>query len=108
MAFEVVMTASAVRDLEEIAEWIARNDAPARAAEVVDRIESAITALAKFPNRGAHPPELLALGIREYRETSFKPYRIVYRVEGKRVYIDLIADGRRDMQSLLARRLLEG
>jgi toxin ParE1/3/4 len=108
MAFEVVLTAAAVRDLEEIAGWIAQNDAPARAAEVVERIESAITALAKFPNRSAHPPELLALGIREYRETSFKPYRIVYRVEGRRVHVDLIADGRRDMQSLLARRLLEG
>ena len=108
MAFQVVVTAAAVGDLEEIAEWIAQNDAPARAVEVVDRIESAITALAKFPNRGAHPPELLALGIREYRETSFKPYRIFYRVEGKRVFVDLVADGRRDMQSLLERRLLEG
>jgi toxin ParE1/3/4 len=50
---------------------------------------------------------LLALGIRDYRETFFKPYRIIYRVEGKRVYVYLIADGRRDMQSLLERRLLE-
>jgi toxin ParE1/3/4 len=50
----------------------------------------------------------VALGIREYRETFFKPYRIVYHVEGARVFISLIADGRRDMQSLLARRLLAG
>jgi len=51
---------------------------------------------------------LLALGIREYRETAFKPYRIVYRVTGKRLYVYLIADGRRDLQSLLARRFLQG
>lgn len=38
----------------------------------------------------------------------FKPYRLVYRVAGERVYVYLIADGRRDMQSLLARRLLAG
>ena len=50
--------------------------------------------------------ELLALGIREYRETFFKPYRIVYRVQGSRVDVYLIADGRRDMQALLSRRLL--
>jgi toxin ParE1/3/4 len=85
MSFEVVLTADAVQDLEEIADWIA---------------------LARLPARGAHPEELLALGIREYRETFFKPYRIIYRVEGKRVYVYLIADGRRDMQTLLARRLL--
>jgi toxin ParE1/3/4 len=108
MAFQVLLTAEAAGDLQEIAVWIAQNDVPERAHEVVDRIEMAIAALGKFPHRGAHPPELLALGVREYRETSFKPYRIVYHVEGKRVYVDLIADGRRDMQALLARRLLEG
>jgi toxin ParE1/3/4 len=47
------------------------------------------------------------LGIREYREVFFKPYRIIYRVVEKNVYIFLIADGRRDMQTLLQRRLLD-
>jgi len=46
------------------------------------------------------------LGIHEYREVFFKPYRIVYRVCADTVYIHLIADGRRDMQTLLERRLL--
>jgi toxin ParE1/3/4 len=49
---------------------------------------------------------LVALGIKEYRQTAFKPYRVIYRVEGIRVMIYLIADGRRDMQAVLARRLL--
>ncbi|HDR16533.1 MAG TPA: hypothetical protein ENN79_13840, partial [Desulfobacteraceae bacterium] len=53
-----------------------------------------------------YPKELLALGIREYREIFFKPYRIIYRVMDKNVYVLLIADGRRDMQTLLQRRLL--
>lgn len=38
----------------------------------------------------------------------FKPYRAIYRVQDKKVIIYLIADGRRDMQSLLSRRLLGG
>lgn len=102
------MTADAVRDLEEIVDWIARHDGPARAQRVLERIRAAVDALARFPGRGPHPPELLALGMREYRETLFKPCRIVYQVDGARVFILLIADGRRDMQSLLARRLLAG
>ncbi len=108
MDFEVLLTADAVRDLEEIAGWIAANDAPAKADHVLERIEAAVAALARLPERGAHPEELLALGMREYRQTHFKPYRIIYRVAGKRVYVYLIADGRRDMQALLARRLLGG
>ena len=106
MPFEVRLTADAVRDLEEIDDWISRHDSPARAAHVAANIEAAITALKHYPQRGRHPTELLALGIRDYRETFFKPYRIVYTVEGKRVYVSLIADGRRDLQALLARRLL--
>lgn len=102
------MTADAVRDLEDIFDWIERHDGPERAQQVLDRIRAALDALKRFPERGSHPAELVALGIREYRETSFKPYRIVYHVAGTRVFISLIADGRRDMQALLARRLLAG
>jgi toxin ParE1/3/4 len=46
------------------------------------------------------------LGIREYRQAHFKPYRLIYRVTGKQVFIYIIADGRRDMQALLSRRML--
>ena len=46
-------------------------------------------------------------GIREYREIVFKPYRIIYRVMEDNVYVLVIADGRRDMQTLLQRRLLQ-
>lgn len=41
-------------------------------------------------------------------EIFFKPYRIMYITRGKQVTVMLIADGRRDMRSLLERRLLNG
>lgn len=106
MPFEVLLTADALQDLTEIHAYIAEHDAPAKADHVLDRIEKVVATLASFPERGSYPKELLALGIREYRETYFKPYRVIYRVDGKRVYVYLIADGRRDMQTMLARRLL--
>lgn len=108
MRFEVRLAPDALADLEEIHDWIALNDSPARAAHVEDQILAVIARLARYPYRDTHPKELLALGIREYRETSFKPYRILYSVAGRHVDAYLIADGRRDMQALLARRLLEG
>ena len=105
--FEVFLTGDAVGDLEEIFEYIAEHDDPSRAGYVLDRIEDVLQGLATFPERGSHPKELLQLGIREYRQTYFKPYRVIYRVVGQRVYVYLIVDGRRDLQTLLARRLLE-
>ena len=73
----------------------------------LEQIEKAFSKLSEFPERGSYPQELLALGIREYRDIFFKPYRIICRVMDKNVYVLLIVDGRRDMQSLLQRRLLD-
>jgi len=104
--FEVLLTAGAERDLESIRDYIAKFDSPVSANYVLDRLLKVTATLANFPERGSYPRELIALGIRDYRQISFKPYRIVYRLLGQKVYVYLIADGRRDMQSLLARRLL--
>ncbi len=104
--FEVLLTEGAERDIEEIYDHVAEFDSPAKAEQLLRRVLATAERLARFPERGAWPKELLALGIREYRQTVIRPYRVIYRVIGKRVFVYLIADARRDMQSLLARRLL--
>ncbi len=108
MKYEVLLTAGAEKDLEEIFDYITELDSPGNANHLLDQLLKVTDSLAAFPERGSYPKELLALGIREYRQAFFKPYRLIYRVIGKRVFIYLIADGRRDMQSLLSRRLLAG
>lgn len=104
--FEVLLTADAAADLEEIHEFVSARDAPSKAEYVLDRIEKVMHTVATFPRRGACPKELLAVGVREYRQMHFKPYRVIYRIIGERVYVYMIVDGRRDMQALLLRRLL--
>jgi len=106
MPFEVLMTEDATRDLEEIYDYIAQHYTLNRADHVLERIEEALVSLSDSPERGVYPSELIALGIRDYREIFFKPYRIIYRIMGSAVFIFLIVDGRRDMQTLLSRRLL--
>ena len=107
MPFEVFLTAAATRDLEQLYDYIEKHDAPSKADYVLGKIEKAFSSLQENPNRGVYPKELSALGIKEYREIFFKPYRIIYRVQEHRVYVLLIVDGRRDMKTLLERRLLE-
>ena len=108
MAFQVVLTEDAERDPEEIGTYIAEHDSPGRANHVLNKILETAESLAAAPARGSQPRELRSLGDQEYRQVFFKPYRLIYRVLGEQVAIYLIADGRRDMQSLLARRLLGG
>ena len=107
MSFAVFLTNDAAPDLDELYDYIALHDAPPKADYVLEKIEKAFFRLSEFPERGGHPKELLALGIREYREIFFKPYRIICRVLDQNVFVLLIADGRRDMQALLQRRLLD-
>jgi toxin ParE1/3/4 len=104
--YEVLLTEGAEQDLESIYDYIAEFDCKANADYVLDRLLEIVESVSAFPERGAYPKELVALGIRDYRQAAFKPYRVIYRVMGRKVYIYVIADGRRDMQSLLARRLL--
>ena len=104
--FEVLLTDGAERDLESIYDYISEFDSVSNANLVLDRLMAMTESLAQFPERGVYPKELEGVGIKEYRQTWFKPYRVIYRVKGQQVIIYLIADGRRDMQSLLTRRLL--
>ena len=104
--YEVLSTRGAEQDLELIYDYIVESDCKANADSVLDRLLEVVENLATFPSRGTWPKELVAVGIREYRQAIFKPYRVIYRVIEQKVYIYLIADGRRDMQSLLMHRLL--
>lgn len=104
--YEVLLTKGAEQDLEAIYDYIAEFDSVTSADYVLDSLLEVVEGLACFPERGSYPKELAGLGIKEFRQALFKPYRVIYRVIGRKVYIMLIADGRRDMQALLARRLL--
>lgn len=107
MRYRVELTASAERDLAELHSWIAEHDSSERAGRWLDRVSEVVASLETAPERGTIPIELRELGIRAYRQVYFKPYRVVYQVRGQVVVVFLIADGRRDLASILAWRLLE-
>ncbi len=106
MRYEVALTKDAERDLEEIYFYIVEHDSRSSADHVLERLINATDGLRTSPDRGTHVNELRSLGISEYRQVFFKPYRLIYRVHSSQVIVYVVADGRRDMESLLARRLL--
>lgn len=108
MTYQVLLTDDAATDLADLFDFIARHDTEEKAHYLLDKIEEQLEALSEQPTRGVYPSELVELGIKEYREVFFKPYRIIYKVIEKKVFVYLIVDCRRDMQSLMARRLLGG
>ena len=103
--YHVRLTEEAELDLLDIYHYIAAHDSPQQVGHVLERLEELCAELAEFPARGHVPPELERVGVMNYREVHFKPYRVIYEIAGRDVFIHCILDGRRDIQSLLERRL---
>jgi toxin ParE1/3/4 len=104
--YRVFITQGAERDLKSIHDYVAEFDGPQHAVHVLSMLLECIGELSHSPERGNFPKELLSLGIREYRQLFFKPYRIIYRQRERDIHVYLVVDGRRDLQHLLSRRLL--
>lgn len=67
--YEVLLTQGAEQDLESIHDYIAEFDSVAHANRVLDRLMEVVDG--PVPERGSYPKELVALGIKEYRQTAF-------------------------------------
>jgi toxin ParE1/3/4 len=103
--FNVELTEGAEGDLEAIFDYLTEHQSNEQAREFLSAVEAKIETLERFPLRGPVPKELESLGIREFLQVLMTPYRLIYRVIVQRVFILVIADGRRDTQALLERRL---
>ena len=104
--YAVETTLDAQADLGEIHACIAVHDSERAADHVLDGIEAAGLKLSIFPEKGSVPAEFLDLGIRDNRQTSWKAYRLIYRIVDEKVYIYVSGDGRQDFRTLWMRRLL--
>jgi len=103
---QVIITFEAEKDILDIYDYIAKKDTLQNAEYVLDNLESLILSLEESPERGHYPPELSIQGIKEFKEIIFKPYRAIYEIIGSKVIVHLCVDGRRDMKTLLERRLI--
>lgn len=104
--YQVRVVAAAEEDIFDIYRYVRRADGRGRADRVLQRLQETCESLAQMPGRGHNPPELERIGVRDYREVHFKPYRIIYQIAGRRVFVHCVLDGRRSLQEVLERRLL--
>ena len=103
--YKVQIPSSAVNDIQEIVDYIAEDNATI-AVEILDRLESRVNSLKEYPERGRVVPELLNQNIMEYHEMIETPWRIIYKVVESNVFILTVIDGRRNVQDVLLRKLM--
>ena len=103
--YNVLIPSSAAYDLQEIIDYISEDNASI-ALKILDRLESKINTLKNYPERGRVVPELLSQNIIEYHEIIEAPWRIIYKIVESNVFILTVIDGRRNVQDILLRKLM--
>ena len=93
-------TESATNDLEEVAEFIAR-DSRFYATTIVKKARKAARSLRVSAERGRVVPESNTSNI---RELFLWKYRLIYKVTSHHVFILAFIHGARDLESLWKRR----
>jgi addiction module RelE/StbE family toxin len=93
---KVELSPVAEADLDEIAHYIAR-DNPRAAERWVERLVEAAHKIANAPLAGRMVPELEDPAI---REVLVRKYRIVYRIDPKRIVVLTIFEGHRKLRGL--------
>jgi toxin ParE1/3/4 len=106
MNYKLLIDPLAKKDIIDIYNYVSNNDSYEKAKDLLTNLEKTYLKLERLPERGHIPPELRNTGIKKYREIHYKPYRIIYEIIDNIVYVHCILDGRRNMQEILANRLL--
>ncbi len=104
--YDVQLTPGAEADLVAIQDFAAGHRSLFEADALIAKLLEAIQTLETFPLRGSVPKELAKIGVEDYRQLIVQPYRVIYAIEQETVFVLIVADGRRNMQELLERRLL--
>lgn len=106
MSLSVVFLRSANLDLRELKSYIVRNFGKDTWKATYGKIQQAVGAIQAFPLGGVIPEELEKLNLTQYRQVLSGMNRIIYEVRQQTIYIHVVCDARKNMKSLLMKRLL--
>ena len=104
--YEVIWSHVAENDLRNIIKYVAE-DSPVNASNVFKKIRQKASSLYTLPERGRIVQELRDHGILQYRELIISPWRVIYRISGKSVYVLSILDSRQNIEDILLKRLTD-
>ncbi|CDG82001.1 type II toxin-antitoxin system RelE/ParE family toxin [Janthinobacterium agaricidamnosum] len=105
MNTRVVVLDEAEQDLKDLQTYLIQHFSVTTWQDSYAKIKKSIRLLKSFPQSGTVPDEIRQYGTTKYRQVLAGMNRIIYEVRADVVYIHIIVDTRRDMKSLLEKRL---
>jgi toxin ParE1/3/4 len=102
---KVIWTNVAENDLKEIIEFISI-DSPSNALNILKKIKQKASRLFTLPERGRIVPELQDQGVLQYKELIIPPWRLIYRIAERKVYVLSVIDSRRNVEDILLSRFV--
>ena len=101
-----VLLAGAEEDLKEFRRYVVNSFGQAAWQETSRKVKDSVRTIQVVPFNGCIPDELADLGLLQYRQVISGMNRVIYEVRDETIYVHIVCDTRRDMRTLLSRRLL--
>ncbi len=95
----------AQQDFKKIIEYISADNGT-QARTIYFTIKQKANNLEEMPLQGRIVPELKYHGILTYRELISTPWRVIYKIEGNKVWVLAVIDGRRNVEDILLDRFI--
>ncbi|NQU63573.1 MAG: type II toxin-antitoxin system RelE/ParE family toxin [SAR324 cluster bacterium] len=101
--YKVSWSATAKKDLRAIIEYIAK-DSPVNASNILSKIKKKCEDLYLLADRGRIVPELREFAILQYHELVIDPWRVIYKIDKRQVFVLSVIDSRRNVEDILLDR----
>ena len=103
--YKIIWTSVAENDLKNIIEYNSV-DSPQNAIKILEKIKKKASNLYTLSERGRIVPELQGQGILQYRELVIPPWRLIYRIDERKIYVLSVIDSRQNVEDILLNRLI--
>lgn len=108
MSLKVVILQSAEIDLKELRTYLTKQFSTQIWQSTYTDLKTVIRDLGVQPYAGSIPEEIEKLNLSQYRQILSGMNRIIYEIREQTVYVHIIADTRKNLPTLLMKRLLQG
>ncbi|MCC8403252.1 type II toxin-antitoxin system RelE/ParE family toxin [Paraburkholderia sp. MMS20-SJTN17] len=104
--FKLLILDEAQEDTKHLRRYILRSFGAETWKQTSTQLAATFGNVRQFPQSGCIPAELADFGGLNFREALSGQNRVIYEVRGDTIYIHVVTDTRRDLRTLLQKRLL--